>query len=297
LTHIPVLLNEIIENLCIDPDGIYVDATYGAGGHTKAILKRINQGQIIAFDQDNNILNLSALKDERLKIINQNFIYLKNNLSVLGLQQVDGIIADLGLSSFQINSKRGFSYNHDSVFDMRMNPNAKLTASEIVNYYDFEQLRNMFRNLGEIKNHASLSREIIAKRENKNIKTVFEFLASINNCIPSNKKNKYLSKVFQAIRIEVNSELENLKSFLKQSCEFLKQGSRLLIISYHSLEDRLVKNFIKHGNFRGIEKKDIYGNNLSELKLIYKKPIVPSSNELKKNIRSRSAKLRVAVKL
>ena len=166
-----------------------------------------------------------------------------------------------------------------------------------MNYYDFEQLKNMFRNLGEIKNHSSLSREIIASRENKNIKTVFDFLESINNCIPSNRKNKYLSKVFQAIRIEVNSELENLKSFLKQSCEFLKQGSRLLIISYHSLEDRIVKNFIKYGNFRGVVNQDIYGNNLSKLKLVYQKPIVPSLKELEVNTRSRSAKLRVAVKL
>ena len=223
----------------------------------------IQKGKVIAFDQDNKILKLNPIEDSRLILVNQNFIFLKNNLLELGINKVDGIIADLGLSSFQIASKRGFSYMHDSNFDMRMNPNAKLTASGVISSYDLMQLKNLFKNFGEIKNYSSLSTEIVNNRKQRNINTVNEFLSLIKNCIPVRKRNKYLSKVFQAIRIEVNNELENLKSLLMESYKFLKKGSRLLIISYHSLEDRLVKNFMKSGNFRGLIEKDIYGNNLN----------------------------------
>ncbi|MAZ01015.1 MAG: 16S rRNA (cytosine(1402)-N(4))-methyltransferase [Flavobacteriales bacterium] len=297
MTHIPVLLNETIDNLCINPNGTYVDATYGAGGHTRLILSKINKGRVIAFDQDNHILKINTNADKRLEIINQNFIYLQNNLSLLDIDKVDGIIADLGLSSFQISSTRGFSYKHDSDLDMRMNPDSDVSAYDVINNYEFEDLKQIFRDFGEIKNHSSLSRQIIKSRDKKKIKTVYDFLESIDFVLPKNKKNKYLSQVFQAIRIEVNSEIENLKSFLIQSCSFLKKGARLIIISYHSLEDRIVKNFFKYGNFKGLENKDIYGNNLSELKAIHKKPIVPDAKEIFENKRSRSAKMRIAIKL
>jgi 16S rRNA (cytosine1402-N4)-methyltransferase len=294
--HKPVLLNESIEGLAIQPDGIYVDLTYGGGGHSKEILKRLERGRLIAFDQDEDA-NANKLDDERLTLVNQNFSYLKNFLKLYNALPVDGILADLGISSHQIDeAERGFSIRFDAELDLRMNQKSSLTAKEIINNYQEADLKRMFFEFGDVENAYKLSLLIAEKRKESPINTTFQFLNAIERCAPRGKENKYFAKVFQALRIEVNNELEALKEMLVQALDVLKPSGRLVVISYHSLEDRLVKNFIKSGNFKGIIEQDFYGNNLSPFKMISRKAIVPSEQEIEINKRSRSAKLRIAEK-
>jgi 16S rRNA (cytosine1402-N4)-methyltransferase len=295
--HNPVLLKESIEGLAVNPKGIYVDVTFGGGGHSRQILKRLTSGKLIAFDQDEDSLK-NKIEDERFTLVNSNFRYLKNFLQLYDSIPVDGILADLGVSSYQIdNAERGFSTRYNGILDLRMDKRNKLNGTKIINNYSEDELNKIFYQFGEIKNASKLTSIIVEKRKKSEIKTIYQFIEAINTCVPKGKENKYLAKVFQAIRIEVNNELDALKEFLKQSTQVLKSGGRLVVISYHSLEDRLVKNFMKSGNFEGEILKDFYGNPLVEFKLITKKPIIAAVSEIEKNSRARSAKLRIAEKI
>jgi len=296
--HNPVLLHKSVGGLNIRPNGVYVDATFGGGGHARAILKQLGaEGRLVAFDQD---VEAEANKpdDERVIFVNQNFRYLKNFLRLYGILQVDGILADLGVSSHQFDkAERGFSTRFDGPLDMRMGKHQTLTAAEIVNTYSENELNGIFRLYGEIKNSRCMAKLICAQRKEKAFETTFELEAAVEKCIPPTRKNKMLAMLFQAIRIEVNQELEVLKAFLEQSVDVLKPGGRLVVISYHSLEDRLVKNFIKTGNFEGKIKKDFFGNDLIDIKPVVNKAIAPDEEEIAQNSRARSAKLRIAEKM
>ncbi len=297
--HHPVLLYSCIENLSIKPNGIYVDLTFGGGGHSKEILKHLTEnGKLFSFDQDEDAAK-NVPCDERLTFIPQNFRYLKNYLRLNGVTLVDGILGDLGVSSHQFDvAERGFSIRLDADLDMRMNQKSELSAFDVINKYSIDQLAALFRNFGEIKNAGTLAKLICAGREITPIKTINEFKEVIKSCTPVFEGNRYLAKVFQAIRMEVNNEMEVLKECLTQCAELLKPGGRLVIMSYHSLEDRLVKNIIKTGNVEGIEVKDIiYGTSKKVFKILTTKPIVPDEKEIKQNSRARSAKLRVAEKI
>jgi 16S rRNA (cytosine1402-N4)-methyltransferase len=295
--HNPVLLNESVEGLNIKCDGIYVDVTYGGGGHSREILKHLTTGKLYAFDQDDDAF-ANKVEDEKLVLIKQNFKYMKNFLKMYNALPVDGILADLGVSSHQFDEgTRGFSTRFEGKLDMRMDKSGALTAADIVNTYDEQALVNMFSTYGEVENSKRLAACIVKERASKKINTTEEFKQAIISCIPKMREQQYLAKVFQALRIAVNSELDVLKELLKQSLEVLKPGGRLSVISYHSLEDRLVKNFIKSGNFEGKVEQDFYGNKLVDFKAINRQLITPSEEELKLNNRSRSAKLRIAEKL
>jgi len=295
--HNPVLLNESVEGLNIKGDGIYVDVTYGGGGHSREILKHLTTGKLYAFDQDDDAF-ANKVEDEKLVLIKQNFKYMKNFLKMYNSLPVDGILADLGVSSHQFDEgTRGFSTRFEGKLDMRMDKSGALTAADIVNTYDEQALVNMFSTYGEVENSKRLAACIVKERASKKINTTEEFKQAIISCIPKMREQQYLAKVFQALRIAVNSELDVLKELLKQSLEVLKPGGRLSVISYHSLEDRLVKNFIKSGNFEGKVEQDFYGNKLVDFKAINRQLITPSEEELKLNNRSRSAKLRIAEKL
>ena len=296
--HNPVLLHKSIESLSIHPEGIYVDATFGGGGHARAILQQLGpNGRLVAFDQDPEA-EANKPEDERLIYVNQNFRYLKNFLRLYGVLPVDGILADLGVSSHQFDeAERGFSTRFDGPLDMRMGKHQNLTAADVVNTYSEEELNRIFRLYGEIKNSRCMARLICAQREEKAFETTFELEAAVEKCIPPTRKNKMLAMLFQAIRIEVNQELEVLKSFLEQTADVLKPGGRLVVISYHSLEDRLVKNFVKTGNFEGKVQKDFFGNNLVDFKPVVNKAIIPDEGEIARNSRARSAKLRIAEKI
>jgi 16S rRNA (cytosine1402-N4)-methyltransferase len=295
--HNPVLLKESVEGLNIKSDGIYVDVTYGGGGHSREILKHLTTGKLYAFDQDDDAFANKA-EDEKLVLIKQNFKYMKNFLKMYNALPVDGILADLGVSSHQFDEgTRGFSTRFEGKLDMRMDKSGALTAADIVNTYDEQALVNMFSTYGEVENSKRLAACIVKERASKKINTTEEFKQAIISCIPKMREQQYLAKVFQALRIAVNSELDVLKELLKQSLEVLKPGGRLSVISYHSLEDRLVKNFIKSGNFEGKVEQDFYGNKLVDFKAINRQLITPSEEELKLNNRSRSAKLRIAEKL
>ncbi len=295
--HKAVLLKESIEGLEINSDGTYVDITFGGGEHSQEILKKLNNGRLIAFDQDKDALQ-NLIDDKRFTFVEQNFIFLKNFLKLNNAVPVDGILADLGVSSHQIDtSERGFSIRFDAELDMRMDKSKDLTAKEIINNYSEEQLKDIFYSYGEINNGARLANTIVEKRKIENIKTIKQFKEAISSCVPNDKENKYLAKVFQALRIEVNDELNVLKEMLNQTADVMKKGGRLVVISYHSLEDRLVKNFLKSGNFEGIIEKDFYGNPKVPYKLINRKVIVPNEKEIMNNSRSRSAKLRIAEKI
>lgn len=296
--HNPVLLHKSTEGLGIHPGGIYVDATFGGGGHARAILQQLGaNGRLVAFDQDPEA-EANKPDDERLVFVNQNFRYLKNFLRLYDLLPVDGILADLGVSSHQFDeAKRGFSTRFDGPLDMRMGKHQTLTAANVVNTYSEDELNRIFRLYGEIKNSRCMARLICAQREEKLFETTFELEAAVEKCIPPTRMNKMLAMLFQAIRIEVNQELEVLKSFLEQTADVLKPGGRLVVISYHSLEDRLVKNFIKTGNFEGKIQKDFFGNNLVDFKLVVNKAIMPGEEEITRNSRARSAKLRIAEKI
>ena len=294
--HNPVLLKETVDGLNIKPDGVYVDVTFGGGGHSREILKRLNdKGRLYAFDQDEDALN-NAINDERFVLIHENFRYIKRFLRFHGVKSVDGILADLGVSSHQFDvPERGFSTRFDAELDMRMSKRNDLSAYVVVNEYDDANLRRVFLDYGELKNAPALSRTIIEARTKKPIKTTDELKIVLSKYLPEKIKNKVLAKIYKAIRIEVNQEMEVLKEFLEQSLEILKPEGRLSVISYHSLEDRLVKRFMKNGMFEGEPERDFYGNFSVPFDLVGKL-IVPDEEEIKVNNRARSAKLRIAEK-
>ncbi len=295
--HLPVLLKESINGLKIDDEGIYVDATFGGGGHSLEILRSLSKkGRLVSFDQDPDSLS-NSYDASNFYFVNENFKYMKRFLKNLGFSKVNGILADLGISSFQINTPaRGFSYRYDAALDMRMNKNNSLDAMEVINSYSHENLSKILFEYADIKNSKKISEEIIKARTANKINTTFDFNKILKPLYPERYLNKNLSKIYQAIRIEVNKELDALKSFLEQTSELLLPGGRLCVISYHSLEDRMVKRYITNGNFSTIADKDIYGNFSVPFKKIGKM-IQPSAVEQKENIRSRSAKLRIAEKI
>ena len=294
--HNPVLLHESIDGLSIHPDGTYVDVTFGGGGHSREILARLGKGRLLAFDQDEDALD-NSISDPRFTLINGNFRYLAHFLRYYQAIPVDGIIADLGISSHQIDTAdRGFSTRFEGDLDMRMGKNIRQTAADVVNTYTEEKLCQVFWQYGEIENARRLVSLIAAARVEAPIRTISEFKAIISPCVPKHSENKYLAMVFQALRIEVNNELHNLREMLLQSARVLSTGGRISVISYHSLEDRLVKNFLKTGNFEGRLEKDFFGNVQNTFRSITRKPITPSEPELSGNQRSRSAKLRIAEK-
>ena len=295
--HNPVMLQECMEGLNIKLEGVYIDVTFGGGGHSREILKYLGpKGRLLAFDQDADAQK-NLPKDDRLTFIDQNFRYLKNNCRLQGAISADGILADLGVSSHQFDQpERGFSIRFEADLDMRMDQAGSLTAKQIVNNYSEEQLHRIFGIYGEIKNAKTLANTLVTQRLNKPINTVDELKLAIAKLIPKGKENKYLAQVFQALRIEVNQELEALKEFLEQSVDVLKPGGRLVVMSYHSLEDRLVKNFIAKGKFHGEVEKDFFGNQIKPLESLTRKAIVASEEEIRHNNRARSAKLRIAEK-
>ncbi|PID89742.1 MAG: 16S rRNA (cytosine(1402)-N(4))-methyltransferase [Bacteroidia bacterium] len=292
--HIPVLLKESIEGLNINPNGIYVDATFGGGGHSREILSKLDKGKLIAFDQDSDS-QANSIEDERFILIQHNFRYLRNFLRYHKIAQIDGLLADLGISSHHINTpERGFSFRFDAELDMRMNQNTRKTAKEVINSYESSALMTIFKEYGEIKNAKKLTEQICVYREKQKIERIADFVEIIKNLIPVKYKNKYLAQIFQALRIEVNDEMAVLKKMLQQTVGIIKENGRLVLISYHSLEDRLVKNFIRSGTFDGKVEKDLYGNYYAPFEAVNRKVIVPNEDELKENKRARSAKLRIA---
>ena len=295
--HLPVLLKESINGLKIDDEGIYVDATFGGGGHSLEILNSLSKkGRLVSFDQDPDSIN-NSYEESNFYFVNENFKYMKRFLKNLGFSKVNGILADLGVSSFQINTPaRGFSYRYDAALDMRMNKNNTLDAMKVINSYNHENLSKILFEYGDIKNSKKISEEIIKARTLNKINTTFDLNKILKPLYPERYLNKNLSRIYQAIRIEVNKELDVLKSFLEQTSELLLPGGRLCVISYHSLEDRMVKRYITNGNFSTTAEKDLYGNFSVPFKKIGKM-IQPSAVELKENIRSRSAKLRIAEKI
>ena len=292
--HNPVLLKESVDGLNIKPDGIYVDVTFGGGGHSREILSRLNEhGKLFAFDQDEDAQR-NVIDDPRFTLIPQNFRFIKRYLRFYGIKKVDGILADLGVSSHQFDeAERGFSTRFDADLDMRMNQSGALSAFEVINKYDEEKLANVLFNYSELRNAKDIARRIVEKRSEEKIKTSFQLKEVLAAFVPKSQEHKVLAQIFQGIRIEVNQEIEALKEFLLQVPELLNEGGRLSVLSYHSLEDRLVKRFIRSGLFEGEPVKDYYGNVTVPLKKVGQM-VVPSFQEIKKNSRARSAKLRIA---
>lgn len=296
--HVPVMLQEVVDGLQIIPSGIYVDCTFGGGGHSKKILEKLDpQGRLIVFDQDKDAKE-NVPPDDRVIFIPQNFRHLRRFLRLHHISKVDGILADLGVSSHQINvAERGFSTRLDAAMDMRMNQNDKKTAADVVMNYPEEKLHLIFEQYGEVTNAKTLARIIVEKRKSQSLATINDFKNAIYPVVKGNPE-KYFAQVFQAIRIEVNDELNVLKEMLLQSVDVLKDGGRIAIITFHSLEDRIVKHFFKYGNFEKEQHQDVFGNQVaSRLKAITKKPVVPTEKEIRKNPRSRSSKLRIAEKI
>lgn len=295
--HNPVLLKETVDGLNIKPDGVYVDVTFGGGGHSREILSRLGpEGKLIGFDQDKDAM-VNAIDDERFLLINQNFRFLKKFLRFHGFRTVDGILGDFGVSSHQFDvAERGFSTRFEADLDMRMNRETNFSAYTVVNKYEEEQLRDVLANYGELRSAPAMARVIVAAREEEKIKTSEQLKKVLSRFLPAHKENKILAQIYQAIRIEVNQELEALKEFLLQTNEVLKPGGRISLISYHSLEDRLVKRYIRNGLFEGEPEKDVFGNFEVPFKAVGKF-IVPTKEEIKMNNRARSAKLRIAEKL
>lgn len=295
--HRPVLLNETVDGLNIQPNGVYVDVTFGGGGHSREILKRLgSEGKLIAFDQDTDALE-NAFDDPRFLLINENFRFLKRFLRYYGYKQVDGILGDFGVSSHQFDvAERGFSTRFNADLDMRMNINNDFSAYDVINTYEQQQLRDVLFNYGELRSAAGMARMIVEARSEAPIRTSEQLKQALGKFLPKHRENKILAQVFQAIRIEVNQELEALKEFLQQTSEVLKSGGRLSLISYHSLEDRLVKRFMRNGLFEGEPEKDVFGRVEVPFKPIGKF-IIPSEEEINENPRARSAKLRIAEKL
>ena len=294
--HVPVMLEECIEGLNIKPDGIYIDLTFGGGGHSKATLQRLSsEGSLYAFDQDSDAVK-NALDDDRFTMIEDNFSNLTNQLKLYRVTQVDGILADLGISSYQIDCvERGFSTRFDAELDLRMNRKQVLTAKDVVNTYSLEQLKKIFANYGELSNAYQIAKRIESSQI-EGISTTNQLKEILQPLAQRGKENKFFAQVFQALRIEVNGEIDVLQKMLEQTSPLLKQGGRLVVMSYHSLEDRLVKNYIKTGNCEGKIEKDFFGNLLNDLEAVNRKPITASEQELIRNPRSRSAKLRIAQK-
>lgn len=295
--HTPVMLSESIDALDVNPSGIYADVTLGGGGHSRAILDRLaGDGKLFAFDQDPDAENNSP-DDTRFRLIKSNFRYLKHFLRYYDAIPVDGILADLGVSSYQFDQAgKGFSIRMVGPLDLRMNPELQVSASDIVHQYEAKRLEKLFKLYGEIHNARFLANLIVQERQNQTLNTTDAFIHVIDKAVPRKKENQYLAQVFQALRIEVNDELVALQKMLEQTPQLLKPGGRLVVLSYHSLEDRLVKNFIKSGNFSGTLEKDFYGNIISPFNLISRKPVKASSEEIMMNNRARSARLRIAEK-
>lgn len=292
--HNPVMLNACIEGLQIKPEGIYADVTFGGGGHSRAILDKLTTGHLYAFDQDEDAAG-NIIEDERFTFIPQNFSYFKNFIQLYQGGKIDGVLADLGVSSHQFDTpEKGFSTRFDGRLDMRMNQSNPVDAAQIVNSYDAEALTRILRIYGELQNAHAIAEEIVAARNAAPLETTGALREAVQSRLPKGKENKTLAQIFQALRIEVNQELEALTAFLTQCPDVLRPGGRLVVMSYHSLEDRLVKNFMKTGNAEGKEEKDFFGNLLTPYKLITRKPIVPSDEEIVSNSRARSAKLRIA---
>ncbi len=296
--HIPALLAETIEGLSIKPNGIYVDVTFGGGGHSREVLKQLGEkGQLFGFDQDEDALQ-NVIDDERFTFVRSNFRYLSNFLKYHGVEKVDGILADLGVSFHHFDeAERGFSFRFEGKLDMRMNTRSPLTAEKVINEYSEEQLADVFYLYGEMHNSRRIASAIVRARSTEQIESIEQFLEVLKPFFPREREKKEMAKVFQALRIEVNKEMQVLQELLSQSVETLNENGRLVVLTYHSLEDRLVKNFIRSGNFEGKLEKDFFGNVLSPLKAVNNKVIVASDEEVARNPRSRSAKLRIAEKL
>lgn len=294
--HNPVLLEESVDALISNESGIYVDCTFGGGGHSREILNRLDQnGKLFSFDQDVDAVR-NKIDDNRFELVEQNFRFLKNNLRFRGVKQVDGVLGDLGVSSHQFDTpERGFSTRFDGELDMRMNQNAKLSAKTIINEYEEEDLARVFYDFGELQGSYRLAREVVKARADKQINTIDE-LKQIFSFIPKMKENKFFAQMFQALRIEANDEMAALKEMLTQCGEVIKPGGRLVIISYHSLEDRLTKRYMKNGMFEGEPERDVFGNWSAPFKPLQSKVIVPTQDEINENPRARSAKMRIAVR-
>lgn len=295
--HNPVLLKECIDYLNIKPDGIYVDVTFGGGGHSREILKHLTTGHLYGFDQDPDA-HQNSIDDENFTLISSNFRFLKKSLRFHGVQKIDGLLADLGISSHQIDEpSRGFSLRFDGPLDMRMNPSKNLDAKTLINTFAEEELTRIFKNYGELNKAYYLARTLVQKRSEKKIETTEDLKKALESFAPGHRSGKFWAQVFQAIRMEVNDEMGALHDLLEQSTEALNPTGRLVYMSYHSLEDRPVKNFFKTGNIQGEQEKDFYGNLIRPLNPITRKPIIAGAEELNSNPRSRSAKLRVAEKI
>ena len=295
--HIPALLKESIDGLNIQPDGIYVDVTFGGGGHSKEILSRLKTGKLVAFDQDEDAgLNIPA--DEKFLFLNQNFRFLKNNLRFNNIESIDGLIADLGVSFHQFDvPERGFTFRQDAPLDMRMSQYSEVTAAHLLEKTEESVLADIFYRYGELSDSRRIAREIVLKRTSSPLKTVNDLIGAVGKLAPFRQEHKFYAKLFQALRIAVNHEIDYLQEMLEQALSVLNTGGRLVVISYHSLEDRVVKNFMKSGNFRGEEKKDFFGNTETPFRLINRKGTTPGDEEIAVNNRARSARLRIAEKI
>jgi len=293
--HIPVMLNETLEGLAIKPDGVYVDVTFGGGGHSREILKKLNSnGKLFGFDQDADAKN-NVIDDDRFTLIPFNFKFLKKQLKLNGILEIDGLLADLGVSSHQFDvAERGFSTRYDAKLDMRMNQNQKLSAWNVLNKYDFDELRKIIYEYGELRDSFKIASAIIEARYDDNLNTTNDLNRIITKIAPRGRERKYVTQVFQAIRIEVNDEMKTLRSMLEQCSEVIKPGGRLVVMAYHSLEDRPVKNWVKKGTFSGELKKDLFGNPLRPFEPVKNKAIKASQEEIEKNSRAKSARLRIA---
>ncbi len=295
--HIPALLKESIDGLNVQPDGIYVDVTFGGGGHSMEILKHLKTGKLIAFDQDEDA-GIKTPEDEKFLFLNQNFRFLKNNLLFNNINSIDGLIADLGVSFHQFDEpERGFTFRQDAPLDMRMNKNGTVTAAHLLKTMNEPSLAEIFYRYGELSNSRRIASEIVAHRVARPIVTVNDIIDTIGKLAPFRQEHKFYAKLFQALRIAVNHEIEYLQEMLEQALSLLNTGGRLVIISYHSLEDRVVKNFMKTGNFKGEEKKDFYGNLETPFRIINRKGTTPDDEEIAINNRARSARLRIAEKI
>ena len=294
--HNPVLLNECIEGLNIKPTGVYVDVTFGGGGHSKLILKNLNGGKLFAFDQDENA-NKNAFLEDDFKLINTNFRHLRNFLRMEGVCKIDGLLADLGVSSHQFDvAERGFSIRFDGELDMRMNTNSSFSAKEVVNEYAQQDLANVLYKYGELRNSRAIARAIVESSKQEAIITTNQLIDVVGHMVPEKNRNQFLARIFQAIRIEVNDEMKALEEMLLDAVDMLNEGGRLVVLSYHSLEDRMVKNLMKKGKLEGELEKDFFGNPIKDLTEITRKVIVPSKKQIEANTRARSAKLRIAEK-
>ena len=296
--HIPALLNECLEGLNISPNGTYVDVTFGGGGHSRGIIENLGEGgRLFSFDQDSDA-EKNIIEDKRFTFVKSNFRFLKNFMQYHNVDEVDGIIADLGVSFHHFDeADRGFSFRFDGKLDMRMNRRGGKSASEIINRYPEDKIADILYYYGEMRNARRIASAIVKRRENKSIETTSDFLSVIKDLVNPKQEKKELAQIFQALRIEVNDEMASLKTMLMQSAKILKPGGRMVVLTYHSLEDRIVKDFFKFGNFEGKAEKDFFGRVIAPLKQVNNKVIIPSEEEIERNPRSRSAKLRIAEKL